>query len=295
MKKSLSVLILVLVALTAFSFVIVDDMGRMVNIESVPERVLVAAPAITEFLVILECSDKIVGLTDWDPYAATSGIETIGNLTPLNLEKIVSLEPDIVFLSAGFQAPEVVKLDEIGITAFVVNPNSFNEISQSIVNVSIIMDKFEKGKEIKEKFESDVLKIAKNTSTLPMDEKKTVFYGMFSNDMSQIWTSGTGSFLNEALIYAGGVNVTAPYSGNNGWFPVGPEFIYVNDPDIIFVPYYYEGGQQEAINTVMNYGAFKDLKAIKNESVVPVPNYLTDYANPNYANLVKYFNENIYK
>lgn len=295
MKKVLFILVLTMVAITAFTFVIVDDAGRMVNIESVPERVIVAAPAITEFLVVLECSDKIVGLTDWDTYAATLETETIGNLTPLNLEKIVSLEPDIVFISGGFQAPEVEKLDEIGITSFVVNPNSFYEISQSIINVSIIMGKVEKGKEFKEEFESDVLDIAKNASTLPMNEKKTVFYGMFSSDMSQIWTSGTGSFLNEALIYAGGANVTAPYSGNNGWFPVGPEFIYVNDPDIIFVPYYYEGGQQEAIDTVMNYEAFKDLKAVKNKDVIPVPNYLTDYANPNYSNLVKYFNESIYK
>ena len=294
MKRILLVFSLVLLTLSAFSFVIVDDLGRMVDIESVPQRIIVAAPAITDFLVDLECTDEIVGLTDWDSYAATLNIETIGNLTPLNLEKIVSLNPDLIFLSGGFQEPEVSKLDELGLPAFVVNPNSFYEIAQSITNISIIMGKIDKGKELKEEFESEVLDIAKQTSTLPMNDRKTVFYGMFSDDMSQIWTCGTGSFVNEALIYAGGVNVAAPYSGDNGWYPVGPEFIYLNDPDIIFVPYYYEGGQEDAINIVLNYESFKDLKAVKNKMVIPVPNYLTDYANPNYGELVKYLNEKIY-
>ncbi len=49
---------------------------------------------------------------------------------------------------------------------------------------------------------------------------------MVQNNVGEMWTAGTGSYINELIAYAGGLNLAAPYSGNNGFFQIGPpEFV----------------------------------------------------------------------
>lgn len=295
MKKALfSLLFVTILAVVGLSLVIVDDIGRMVEISEAPSRVIVAAPAVTGYLKTLGLQDKIVGVTDWDPYAFESNVEKIGNLVPLNLEKILLLEPDIVFLMGGFQEPEVKKLENIGITAVVINANSIEDIYRDIVLIASIFGINDKGKNIAANFRSRVLQIAKKAYSIPQEKRPKVFLAMVSSEINEIWTCGTGSYLNQIIAYAGGVNVAAPYTGNNGWFPVSPEFVLKTSPDVILVPYYYEGGQEEAVNKILNYKPFASVPAVENKRVYPVDGNLMSYANPDIIILLEQLHQLFY-
>ncbi|OAA31260.1 iron ABC transporter substrate-binding protein [Kosmotoga arenicorallina S304] len=289
MRKLIFMLFLLMgVALYAIS--VIDDLGRYIEIDNPPERVIIAAPGVTGFFTYLGLENKIVGVTDWDSFALSHEVEKIGNLIPLNIEKIISLNPDIVFLTGGFQESEIPKLEQFNIKAVVINPNTFEEVFRDISLIAAIFSEEKRGSELANEFRKKILEIAKKTFSIPLDKKPRVFYAMITGDVKEIWTCGTGSFLNQAITYAGGVNVAAPYTGNNGWFPVSPEFVLDTQPEIILVPFYYDGGDVEVVNKIMEYAPFKELPAIKDGRVYAVDGNLFAYANPDFIKII----ENLY-
>ena len=66
------------------------------------------------------------------------------------------------------------------------------------------------------------------------------------------------------------MNITGNYTGPNGWLTIGMEFVVSENPDVILTPYYYEGGQEEAIKAVKSIKLWSNLKAIKNNKIIPV-------------------------
>ena len=143
-KKYLLTLFVMLAFVSVFSFSIVDDLGRVVEIEKVPQRVVVAAPVFTDYLVRLGVSDTIVGVTDYDPFDA----ERIGLSTPLNIEKIVSLKPDLVLVAGGYQGPEVYKLEKFGLSAVCLNPTNLDSIFRTMNIIAALFNESEKGQQL---------------------------------------------------------------------------------------------------------------------------------------------------
>jgi len=270
MRRILSIfIVLALVSIFIFSYPItlVDDLGRVVTFESEPQRVVSAAPVATDYLMKLGFSDRIVGVTSFDTY---KDAENIGNLVPLNLEKILSLKPDVVFTFGGFQAGEVEKLEKAGIKTFAINPRSTSDIFRTLVNIGTIFNKTAEARKLAESLKNKMLDVAKKAYNIPIDKRPRIFFASIYQGSNEVWTCGQGSFLNEAISLAGGINITGSYTGPNGWLTVSMEFVVKEDPDVILVPYYYEGGEEEAIQAVKSIKLWSNLKAVKNNRVVPV-------------------------
>lgn len=289
-KVFFMVFVLMFATLSLSQLVLVDDLGRLVTFEKDVERVVSAAPTVSDYIKHLGLEEKVVGVTDWDTNIQS---EKIGNLVPLNIEKIISLNPDLVFLSGGFQEPEVSRLEKFNIKSFVINPVNFNDIYRDLVLIGTILGESQKAEKLSKELRQQVLNIAKESFT--WTNKPTVLYLMVQNNVAEIWTPGTGSYINELISYAGGVNLAAPYSGNNGFLQVGPEFVVSQDPDIIIVDSYYEG-DESAKNTIINAPQFKNLKAVKQGKIVMVNGNKISQASPSLIDvleeLYQYFRDN---
>ena len=264
-----------------YPLTLVDDAGHMVTFKAAPQRVIDAAPSITDFLLKLGYADKIVGVTKYDSYTKT---ENIGLLYPLNLEKIVTLNPDVVFMFGGFQLPQYEKLKKLGVNAFVLNSNNLNGVYRDVMDVATIMGNSEKGEKLVSSLKTRTLKVAKEAYKVPILKRPRVFYG---TPGKQIWTAGMGSFLNEIISLAGGVNITGNYAGPNGWLPVSPEFVVSQNPDIILVPCYAPNGQKAAIKSFEEYPAFKSLQAVKNSHVYAIDGNVASQPNTKLVDLLE--------
>nr|HRD20827.1 ABC transporter substrate-binding protein [Fervidobacterium sp.] len=84
----------------------------------------------------------------------------------------------------------------------------------------------------------------------------------------ELWTAGTGSYLNDLIAIAGGRNIAAPYTGNNGWLSVSWEWLVQQDPDIIIVASY--GDEKATLQVVRDHAIMKNLRAVKNGKVYTV-------------------------
>ncbi len=278
---ALLILLFSLVIASTYPLTLVDDAGHVVTFESQPERVVDAAPSVTDFLLKLGYADKIVGVTKYDSYTKA---ENIGLLYPLNLEKIVSLKPDVVFIFGGFQLSQYEKLKRLSIRTFVLNAKNLDGVYRDIMDVSTIMGNPEKGHKLVESLRSKVMKIADAAYKVPISKRPRVFYGSASK---QIWTAGMGSFLNEIISLAGGVNIAGNYAGPNGWLPVSPEFVVSQDPDIILVPYYTPNGGKAAVKAFSEYPAFKNLRAVKEGHVYAINGNIASQPNTKLVGLLE--------
>ena len=84
-------------AQTAYPLTITDSMGYEITFEKEPEKVVSLGPNITEMVFALDSQEKLVGRTEYCDYPEeVSSIESVGTLTQPDVEKIISLNPDVV-------------------------------------------------------------------------------------------------------------------------------------------------------------------------------------------------------
>ncbi|MFN4224090.1 MAG: ABC transporter substrate-binding protein, partial [Fervidobacterium nodosum] len=166
MKTLRKVWLLVLLLFTVLSLAIavVDDAGRIVNIPMPPRRVVSAAPSATRYLQALGLENRVVGVTAWDNYKKA---ENIGNMVPLNIEKIYSLKPDLVLMFGGFQFPEVEKLEKANLTAYVLNANTLTDIIKAVGQLGAVFNVKEKADKITNELRQKMTEVGQKTSKIP--------------------------------------------------------------------------------------------------------------------------------
>lgn len=92
------------------------------------QRIVSISPALSDMLVEFELEDHIVGATRYGRLPATKTREIIGGYFDLNLEKVISLKPDIVFLEGNVSNPISERLTSLGIKNRVYALDTIEEI-----------------------------------------------------------------------------------------------------------------------------------------------------------------------
>jgi iron complex transport system substrate-binding protein len=294
MRKLLTLVMLIVFLALVWSYpiTVVDDAGRTVTITQRPQRVICAAPSTTKFLQYLGLEDKIIAVTNWDDFEA----ERIGDLFPINLEKIVSLNPDLIFTFGGFQLPEVVKLEQQGLTTVVLNANSVQQILNDLVLVGTIMGIPEKAKQLANQLQERYLNIAKKAYNIPFDKRVKVVFLMDipGPDVREIWTCGQGSYLNDLITLAGGANIAALFTGPNGFLPISLEYIVSQNPDVLIVTSYVPNSEEQIKEKISNHSILKSLKAVKNKRIYVYDNYLLSLPVPQLVEYIEKFYNDFY-
>src|SRR5690606_25823758 len=78
-----------------------DYFDRNIKVPEKVQRIVSLSPATTEMLFSLELENEIVGVTeDCNFPAAATRKEKVGKFGFINLEKVVSLQPDIIFATS---------------------------------------------------------------------------------------------------------------------------------------------------------------------------------------------------
>ena len=81
----------------AFPLEIVDQAGRIVRVEKLPEKIISLAPSNTEILYALGLEDRLVGVTEFCDYPeAARQKPQIGGYSTVDIEKVVAMQPDLI-------------------------------------------------------------------------------------------------------------------------------------------------------------------------------------------------------
>ena len=216
-------------------------------------RIISLAPIATENIYLLGFENQTIGITLYCPHGKTNK-EVIGTLLESNLEKIVSLKPDIVFASKeGNKKATVEKLRNLGVKVVVLNEvTNFDGICSNLMTVAKALNKEEYANEIINNAKIELNKI-KNS-----DYMQTVFIEIGS---SPLITSGKNTFINDIINYAGAKNI---FGLSNTRYPsISSEDVIVANPDIVIV-LLMDSNDNYRKKYWLN---FKNLKAAKNNAI----------------------------
>ena len=94
---------------------VTDDYGRTVVVPANPQRVVSLSPAVTEIIYALGAEELLVGRTDFCVYPPEAeAIPSIGGISNLNIEKILSLNPDLVISGSMVGKKVTDQMDAMG-------------------------------------------------------------------------------------------------------------------------------------------------------------------------------------
>lgn len=243
-RYSVAILLLVLLISTFGSAIkVIDVTGFEIDVTRVPNRIVALVPSDAEMLFDLGLGSKVVGVNDWAEYPAeVKNIEKIGG-SPLNIEKILSLSPDIVVGNYGLAPKEIEQLRQLGLMVIAVNPRDLDTTLETYLLVGKALGASDKALEIVENLE-------KRQNTLASFPKMPKVFVEIWND--PLMTAGKGSLWNDVITKAGGENIGAMAVGS---YPIySEEDLIKQSPDLIILTNY---NLEEALQRPV-YASFKD-------------------------------------
>jgi iron complex transport system substrate-binding protein len=250
-----------------FPVTIKDALDQEVVIEKKPERIISLLPSNTEIAFGLGLGKQIVGVSDFDNYPEeVKEKEKIGGME-FNVEKIISLKPDLVLAHASNANNAKAGLDQIrnaGIDVLVVNDaNSFSKVYESIDMIGKATGKTKEATDMINEMKGKVEEIRKKAAEIKDDKKVKVFVEV--SPAPDIFTTGKGTFLNEMLEIINAENAAAD---QEGWVQITEEAIIQLNPDVIVTTYgFYE---KNPVKKVLSRKGWENVSAIKNKRVYDV-------------------------
>lgn len=211
-----------------------DDIGRQVTLDGIPERLVSISPACTEILFALGLGEKVVGVTEYCNYPEeASELEKVGTFTTPNQEAIVALDPDLVLATGGLQEELIDSLEQLGLTVYVVNPNTFSETVETIREIGKLTGAEQEAGEVAEDMQAraDAIAAAVKQKTSAGAPTPKVFYEIFFEN--NVWTAGSDSVISDLVRLAGGENLGDADSSDYYEFSV--ERLVAEDPDVYLV------------------------------------------------------------
>jgi len=233
--------------------IVQDDLGRSVKVPLKVDRVVSLAPSLTESIFAVGAGDKLVGVTTYCNYPeAAKSKEKIGDTQTPNIERIVALKPDVVFVSTASQLEAfMATLEQQNIAVYVMDAKSIADVIDDLRTLGKLLGAEETSDVLARDLERRVEKIE---STSGPEALPRVFI-QISNE--PLFTIGKDSFLTELVAKAGGVSVTADVP--SAYPKLSKETALALDPQVIILSDSEDNREPNAV--------FKNSDAVKNGQV----------------------------
>ncbi len=241
------------------TYTVTDDKGTEFTFESVPETVISLQPSNTEILFALGAGEKVVGVTDFDNYPEeVQDIERVSDTVNINAERILELDPDVVFAYTIGEKESVEPLEKAGIPVFVIqSASSFEDVYDDISQIAAVMGVTEKGEQLIEDIRSQIEDVQEKVETI--EDQKQIYLEI--SPAPDMYTAGKNTFQEEILENAGVQNI---FADQEGWLKVSAEDIILRDPALIATTVNHVA---DPVAEIKSRSGWDEITAIQNDEV----------------------------
>jgi vitamin B12 transport system substrate-binding protein len=218
-------------------------------------RVVSLAPSLSEIVVELDSANLLVGVLDaGERPAAIASIPSVGRYGQLDMERLLSLKPDLLLLWPGSVGPaQRDQLKGLGIPTFVAEPHSLEQLTTQIEAIAAQLGRPERGVKRAAALRQRLVELRQRyRREVPL----RVFYQVWDKPL---YTVGGGQIISDALEVCGARNVFADLS-----LPapqVSIEAVLQRDPEVILA------SDQAQLNA---WKAWPQVAAVKQEKLLLV-------------------------
>ncbi|MHC3129702.1 MAG: cobalamin-binding protein [Candidatus Bathyarchaeota archaeon] len=251
---------------------VIDDVGRNVTITGYPpERIVSLAPSCTEILFALGLGDKVVGVDEFSDYplevqerVEAGNLTTVGSFSEISMELVVGLEPDLILATGGVQRVVVESLEGLDQTVVVLYPERFDGVLADISLVGEATGQIDEAEALVADMQERAQEIADKTQGALRPRVYVEYY--FNGGY---WSFASGSYVDELIYMAGGVNVFSEVAG--GHISTSTEEVLVQNPEIIIIG---KGTMATACGltpeTIKERPSWSEISAVQNDQIYEI-------------------------
>jgi iron complex transport system substrate-binding protein len=256
--KSLKVILSILLwVFPVQAATLIDMVGREVDLQGPPRRIISLAPSLTEILYALGAGDAVVGVTDYATYPPeVEAKPSVGGGINPNLEVIVALKPDLIFVSADANRWDTItQLEQLQISVFGVKPIGVEGVFESIQKVGEVVGRRQQAETLIAEMRRRMAAVSEKVNGL---SRPKVLYAVW---IDPLIVAGRGTVIDGLIDVAGGANVVR----TSGFSRYSLEQILVHEPDVIVLA--LDGGVPEDQEVLRRLPGWKEMRAVREEAV----------------------------
>jgi iron complex transport system substrate-binding protein len=224
-----------LVSATALAATTVtDDTGQRVTLPNLPQRIISLAPSATEMLFAAGAGNRLVATVDFsDEPAAAKRVPRIGDVTAIDMERLVALHPDLVVAWPGGGNPaQIEKIARLGIPIYRQQVNRLADLPGSLQRLGALTSDESTAERAARALSAELARITREYG----GERRTAGAAAPPTVLLEVWnrpiyTVGGGHLMSDALTSCGVRNVFGDLQ------ELGPvistEAVIARNPDII--------------------------------------------------------------
>ncbi len=206
-----------------------DATGAVLILPRPPARIVSLVPSGTLILQSLGAQDLLVGRSDFDTDTALVHLPSVGGGQSPSMERLISLDPDLVILFAGESDPSTpARLSDLGIPVFSIRPDGVADVQQIIRQLGAVTGREGAADTLLKEMNETLAEVHGRVRDLRLVRVAYLLGG------SPPWVAGGGTFIDELLTAAGGENVFADLGSL--YAPVSPEELLVRRIDLLLAP-----------------------------------------------------------
>ncbi len=267
----------------ASSKVSVDSCNRTVTFDSPPQRAISNDVNLTEMMLVLGLSDKMVGYTGISGWKTLDeemrlGVKQLPELSPKYPSKEVLVGADADFFFAGWNygmkvggevTPETLKpfginvyeLTESCIHIMTKKKVSMDDMYNDLLNLGRIFQIENRAKKLVDAYRSDLNNFTKKLESIPA---KKVF--VYDSGEDTPFTAGRYAMPTALIEAAGGSNIMDDFQ--KSWGTVTWEEVIDRNPEVVVIVNYGKVTAEQKRKFMMSNPAFANIDAVKNDRFV---------------------------
>ncbi len=252
---------------------VTDQAGRRVEIPDRPQRIVSLAPSITEIIFDLGQQQLLQGVTTYSNHPPEAlQLPKVGSYVRLDLERIVSLRPDLcIAVKDGNPKSSVDRLQALGVPVYALDPRSVDTVLQAILEIGALLDAEQRAASMVRDMRSRIQQVTRRIAAA--GHRPRIFFQIGD---APIVSVGTHTFAHELIVLAGGINVAAgptayPRFSREQLLGFAPEVIVISSMD-------RTAGSVEQTRT--EWGRWPNVPAVRDGRIHLVDSDLFDRPSP---------------
>jgi iron complex transport system substrate-binding protein len=238
---------------------------KMIIEDFFPKRIVCLTEEPTETLYLLGEEQRIVGISGFTvrPFRARKEKPKVSAFTTANIKKIKDLNPDLVIGFSDIQADIAKELIAQGITIWISNHRSVEEIFKYIVQLGSWVGKSEQAITLVKQFQDNIQKLC------AYNQSKSVKPKVYFEEWYQPLISGI-RWVSELIELAGGIDVFSNYRNASlakDRIINDSNEVVMHNPDIIIASWCGKQFKKEQLVSRKNWDT---INAVKNDFVFEI-------------------------
>ena len=240
-----------------------DRVGNEITVPENVTKIASLSPAFTVVLEDLGLLDKLVAMDTYSSFSLETPQEGVLELNMMqpDLEQLAALAPDIIFvsnLSSAGGADIFAPLREMGIcVAEIPTADTVEAILEDVQFIADCTGETEKGEQLVETANETIQQVADKLKDVK--EKPLVYFEI--SPAPNLYTTGSGTYLNQLIEMAGGENI---FKDLNSWAAIGEEAVVTASPADIFTGV---EDMPETVEEILSREAWVNVPAVENKQV----------------------------